>query len=273
MITINNKRNILLTSPKGYAARLGKAFEESLQMTDFHAISVPMIQTDIYTESDDFQHLIHHLNEFDYLAFCSRKAIETFAVGLKDSGLELPSSLQLCAIGKDNELINELLHTSPAFISVEPSPQGIVNQLERISEAIGKRIAVLAPQVIGMAEPSIVPDFISRLENIGMHPVRITTYQTKPAAIETLKATSKKILDQKFEAVIFTSGTEIKVFLQMVPEGMSVDTFVKDITIICYGPYTASCANQYGLKVDFTSKAFGSFQELIKQLALYYNKV
>lgn len=268
----NTHINILVTSPKGYAARLVKAFEESAQNAIFHPVSVPMIHTEVYTDSDDFQYLMRHLNEFDYLAFCSRKAIEAFTIGLNETGTSLPTSIKLCAIGKDNEFLVESLHTEPAFISTEPSPRGIINHLKGITESVGKRIGVLAPQVIGMEEPTIVPDFINGLKDIGMNPTRITAYQTKAADTALLEETIQQILTHQFDAVIFTSGTEIKVFLQMVPAGMSAAEFVKGLSILCYGPYTASCAISYGLKVDFTSKAFGSFQELVQQLSSYYDK-
>ena len=267
------ERNILITSPEGYADRLTKAFEECSQMAHFHPISIPMIHTNVYTLSDDFQNLMKQLNEYDYLAFSSRKAIEAFAIGLKETGAILPTSIQMCAIGKDNEFLKESLHVEPAFISSEPSPRGIVKHLQGIAETKGRRIAVLTPQVIGMEEPSIVPNFITGLEEIGMHPVRITAYQTKAASKETIKETSKKILNNEFDAVIFTSGTEIKVFLELIPENMSVDTFLQDLTVICYGPYTASCAKKYGVKVNFTSQAFGSFQELVEQISFYYNNI
>ena len=265
--------NLLLTSPKGYSERLIKAFEELKENRFFHPVAVPMIQTEIYIESADFIYFMHHLDQYDYIAFSSRKSIEAFALALQKEQVSLPDQTQLCAIGKDNECILDNLNKQPAFISTEPSPMGIVKHLQHLPETRGKKIAVLAPEVVGMKEPHIVPDFIEGLQHIGMEVERITAYRTKAVSKEILSETYQKIVDQDYAAVIFTSGTEIKVFLQMVPEGVSIEEFTRHLTIICYGPYTASCAEAYGMKVSFTSKRFGSFQELVEQIHSYYRGI
>ena len=262
--------HLLLTSPEGYARRLMKALADSPGTDRFRGVSRPMIQTDIHITSPDFRAFMHHLADFDYVAFSSRKAIEAFATALHEEQLTLPEGLQLCAIGKDNEMLREALHVEPAFVAEEPSPMGIVRHLETLSSA-GLRIAVLAPEVIGMEEPPIVPDFVRGLAGIGMQPVRINAYRTQAASAEVLQDTARQIQQGAYDAVVFTSGTEIKVFLQMLPQGMDLSDFMQHLTVICYGPYTARCAAQYGLPVDFTSPAFGSFEELVGQIAKYYS--
>lgn len=260
---------LLLTSPAGYAKRLMKAFEECDTRAQFHPVSRPMIQTDVAIDTSVFHSFFHQLEAYDYLAFSSRKSIEAFALGLQQEGISIPTSLGLCAIGKDNELVRKSLDTEPVFFSSEPSPMGIVRQLENLSSH-GKRIAVLAPQVLGMEEPPIVPDFLNGLQQIGMEVTRINAYQTKAATEEVLTSTCAEILQDTYHAVVFTSGTEIKVFLKMIPEDTTLETFLQHLRVICYGPYTARCAVDYGLRVDFTSPAFGSFQEFVSQLTNYY---
>ena len=263
--------HLLLTSPAGYARRLERAFAERDFADTYQLVSTPMIRTDIDVASDAFRNFVHHLKDYDYIAFCSRKAIEALAAGLLQEQVSLPETLQLCAIGKDNEMVREALHVDPAFIAEEPSPWGIVRHLEGCPVA-GKRIAVLAPQVVGLEEPPIVPDFVDGLRQTGMQPVRITAYRTEAAAPAVLQETARQILCDTYDAVVFTSGTEIKVFLQMVPQGMAFTDFLQHIRVICYGPYTARCARRYGVPVDFTSPAFGSFQELVGQLHAYYGR-
>ena len=262
------KIRILLTSPAGYAGRLIKAFEELDGGTLFHPVSMPLIHTDVNIESDGFMSFINHLDDYDYIAFSSRKSIEAFALGLRQAGVTLPSRAGLCAIGMDNELLRGLLHAEPAFISAEPSPMGIVNHLHNLPVS-GKRIAVLAPRVIGMEEPPIVPDFIHGLEQIGMLPERITAYETGAASESEQHVVARQIEQNEYDAVVFTSGTEIKVFRQMAESHTGVVT--ENLKVICYGPYTARCAAEYGVKVDFTSPSFGSFQEFVAEICNFYN--
>lgn len=271
--------NLLITSPSGYAQRLLKAFEDDEKKQNFllgdspcfHPVSQPMILTEVAIGTPQFRDFVHQLASYDYLAFSSRKSIEAFALGLQKEKVQLPATVRLCAIGKDNEMLREALQVEPAFVSNEPSPMGIVRHLAtEVPDSKGKQIAVLAPQVVGMTEPPIVPDFIHGLEQIGMYPHRVNVYQTQAASRETLVATASQILHDDYDAVVFTSGTEIKVFLQMIPETMSVDAFLQHLTVICYGPYTARCAADYGVKVDFVSPAYGSFQELVSEIRKYY---
>ena len=263
-------KTLLLTSPAGYAQRLLKAFDERNKKDAFQLVSIPMIETTIYTDAPEFVNFIGQLHEFDYVAFSSRKAIDALADYIQAAHVSLPVSVRWCAIGKDNEWLVERLGIQPAFIAEEPSPQGIVRYLSQQEAIKGKRIAVLAPEVIGMEEPSIVPDFLCGLVEIGMLPSRITAYQTRAVRQEVLYSTAQQIQKMIYDAVVFTSGTEIKVFLQMIPEGVSVEEFTKKLTVICYGPYTARCAQQYGVNVDFISTSFDSFQGLVDQIYTYY---
>ena len=280
-------KKILLTSPKGYAQRLIWAFAEVTEQTDICPVSIPMIQTDILPDSEGMKEFLSQLSAYDYLAFSSRKAIESLAAAIQSTGITLPTCLQLCAIGKDNEGVREMLHREPAFISEEPSPAGIVKHLSTLPSIEGKRIGVLAPVVTGMREPDIVPNFLEGLNRIGMKTDRITAYQTKACATETLNRLRTEILNEDYHSVLFTSGTEIKVFLRMAAEGCqtspsatmeempdteSIHHLLKHLQVHCYGPYTASVATQLGIAVDFVSPSFGSFQELVSELQKYENK-
>ena len=122
-----------------------------------------------------------------------------------------------------------------------------------------------------MEELSVVPDFVKGLTAVGMESFRVNVYRAQAASVHVLEDTCRQILHQDYDAVVFTSGTEIKVFLQMIPAKMSKADFSKNVKVICYGPYTARCAADYGVKVDFTSPAFGSFQELVAQISIFYD--
>ena len=261
-------KRLLITSPQGYAERLLKAFGSGNRDGEFEVTSIPMIQTVIHT-SEEFVRFISKLTDYDYVAFSSRKAIEALAAYVEAQGIELTSQVKWCAIGKDNEALSTLLHVEPAFIAEEPSPMGIVHELAAIDGIAGRRIAVLAPKVVGMEEPHIVPDFIACLERIGMQVDRITAYHTLAASSHDLQHARCMMEQGQIDAIVFTSGTEIQMLLRTLPQGMDANTFLKDINIICYGPYTASCAQKLGLKVDFTSPRFGSFQQLVEEMIGY----
>ena len=263
-----------------------------LNPQDIHPESVPMVETELYLEAPEFKRLMAHLEDWDYIAFASQRAIEAFAIALEERAMaqeaqasvygvsasevvrswrmnERIRNIRFCAIGQDNDRMLQRLGIQPAFIAEEPSPIGIVHHLQHQPEVKGKRIAVLAPEVIGLGEPDIVSHFLETLSVIGMKAERITAYRTRVCSEERRTETQRKLMDGYYDGVLFTSGTEIQVFLKMVPEGMSTEVFLEGTQVLCYGPYTANVAEKLGVAVDFTSTRYGSFQELVKELEGY----
>jgi uroporphyrinogen-III synthase len=136
----------------------------------------------------------------------------------------------------------------------------------------GKRIAVLTPQVEGIAEPDVVPRFVAGLEETGMTVERISAYVTRATPSEWQEEACRLIHRKEVECVVFTSGTEISVLLHALSlYTPDIHAFLADIRIVCYGPYTASHARKLGLPVDFVSAHFGSFGEFTRSLTEFYS--
>ncbi|MDR0962956.1 MAG: uroporphyrinogen-III synthase, partial [Mediterranea sp.] len=109
--------SLLVTAPEAYAARLMEALKSADHVggVSFRPLSVPLIETVIPKTNDAVAQLLERLDDVDYLAFSSRKAIESLALQLERNERVLPARVKCCAIGKDNEYLTERLGIAPAF--------------------------------------------------------------------------------------------------------------------------------------------------------------
>ncbi len=259
--------SILVTSPAGYATRFQKQFEGS-KLTP---VVIPMIETVIPKDCKEVDLLLKRLNDYDYLAFSSRKAIESFALRLQKDSTDWDklNNVKCCAIGKDAEYLQEMLHCSNAVQPEEPSPMGIVCKLKEIPNISGKSIAVLAPKVEGMTEPDVVPEFICALQKLNMKVTRIPAYITRATNRSTLVRATELIRNGKVACIAFTSGTEIEVLLNALENNASL---LSHTTIACFGPYTANYAKKKGLKVEIVAKDFSSFEGFVNAIQDYFKE-
>ncbi|MDZ7739741.1 MAG: uroporphyrinogen-III synthase [Bacteroidales bacterium] len=257
-------RKIFFGTPAGYAERLSAAISEA----GGTAVSVPLIETVIPADNPDLDSLFMHVADYDYIAFSSRKAIEAFFEGgAEDIEKEVLAGIKFCAIGKDAELL-EHYGVSAEIVPDESSPQGIVDALAARDDIAGRSVALIVPEVRGISEPNVVPDFISGLEKTGMKVSRVNAYRTGLAEIEGKDELVSDIIKGRFDIIAFTSTAEIEAFLLIIedrslPEGQ---------LIACFGPYTAANAEDMGLEVDIIAGDYSSFSGFARAMSEYYSK-
>lgn len=229
-----------------------------------------MIETVIPSDLPEVDSLLQHLEQYDYIAFSSRKAIEAFAnraENYPEVQKHFPK-VGFCAIGKDAEYLQERLKVSNAVHPSEASPKGIANELAKLPGIANRRIAVLTPRVEKVKEPDVVPDFLKQLKETGLQVTRINAYVTRPVAMEKIEEAAGLITSGTVSCVAFTSGTEIEGLLlgfkdRKLPEG---------IVVACFGPYTAAYAKKIGVRVDLVATDFSSFAGFIHAIKAYYDK-
>ncbi|WP_028898365.1 uroporphyrinogen-III synthase [Prevotella sp. HUN102] len=266
--------NILVTAPKGYSKRFCDALRTASREGNIvlDPIAIPLIATEIFDADDATNTLIGSLNSFDYVIFTSRKAIEAMARFREKAPFRFSDTIGYASIGKDVEYMKSALNLPPCFANSEPSLMGIAKELEKTGNHIGKRVAVLGPRVEGIREPSTVPDFIASLRHIDTKPTFISVYKTCKANATALNKV-RHAITSKIDCVAFTSGAEAQVYRELM-EGLPVNKKeMKPTLTACFGPYTAKCAEEEGLQIDFISKDFGSFEAFATNLKSYLSSL
>jgi uroporphyrinogen-III synthase len=253
--------NILITSPKGYSER----FKDTFFQSHLNPVAIPVIETIIPENMPDMDSLFANLSQYDYIAFSSRKAIDSFYQLQNKKGLSL-AGIKFCAIGKDAEYMYDRLGVKPSVFPDEPSPMGIASKLSEDENIKGKTIAALVPLVEGIEEPDVVPDFLAKLNSIGMKVTRINAYITRAVDKNQIDRAVELIVSKKIECIAFTSSAEIEILLQNIGDKKRF----KSVTVACFGPYTAAYAQKRGLNVAIVSQDFSSFSGFLEAIEKYF---
>lgn len=273
--------SILVTAPRAYSKR----FAQALEAHHVTPVTIPVIETVATPDTEGMRALLADgLDGVDYIAFCSRCAVDSLRAaleghasiadipkGTETEGLQaaakvLFSRCELAAIGKDADYVEERLHVRPSICPDEPSPSGIAVKLAAMGCAAGRSIAVLAPRVEGFTEPDVVPRFVDQLESNGMRVVRVDAYVTRPVRGEELDAAAAALSGKLVRGVAFTSGGEVTVLFRHAPQCL------QSATVACFGPYTAGCAEREGVAVSCVSKDFSSFDGFAACIEQYFSE-
>jgi len=257
MNDISTRTNILITSPEGYSKRFKDVFSES----QLNPIAIPMIETVIPENMPEVDNLFMNLHRYEYIAFSSRKAIESFYKVQSKKNLPL-ADIKFCAIGKDSDYMVEKMGIQPAIHPDEPSPMGIACKLSEDKSIKGKAIAALVPLVEGIEEPDVVPDFLAKLNNIGMNATRINAYITRPVDKTQVNRAIELIASKEINCIAFTSSAEVEILLQNIED----KNLLESVAIACFGPYTAAYAQKKGLNVSIIAQDFSSFSGFLRAI-------
>ncbi len=230
--------------------------------------SWPLIETLISEDDPEMNHFIDNIENYEWIVFSSKRAIESFQPYIQDQKLSdsIIARLKFCAIGKDIEFMQNTLHVEPAIRPLEPSPTGIVQALKDLPEDIQNvKIAVLAPDVKGISEPNVVPNFLNDLRQLGMYVQKINAYTTAASGISNDPEKINAILNGKYSIIAFTSTAEVEVFLKRI----DIKTLPSSVKFACFGPYTAANARSLGIQVDIVARDFSSFEGFAKEIGNY----
>jgi len=259
--------NILVTAPIIYNSRLSSIIDGIDNGTRYKAIKFPMIDTELIENNTAIDTILLHLDHFSWIALTSRNAIKAYFQRAKELGIKKANlkNCYYCAIGKDQEYLKSF-GINNILTNREPSPQGIVNALRTIPHT-NQNIAVLCPQVIGLAEPDIVPNFLDSLRSIGFNVSKIHAYITSIHRSKSTEDIVNKIKTGEIDLIAFTSSAEIEGLLSIIHHDKSM---LKNINIACFGPYTKNNAIRLGLHPCLTASNFSSFNKYVEAINNFY---
>lgn len=257
-------KRIIVTSPRNYAAVLtGLLIEKGAKLLWMPTIEIGPV--DDYTKLDS---AISNISKYDWIGFTSRNGIEAFfnRIEIMDISPEnIFNEIKTCVIGADAKGLEEK-GIKPDLVPQEASPRGIIKDLSRINTK-GEKILLPVPEVTGLTEPYVVPDFIKGLEEIGMKTEAVPSYRTS-AVTEGHEIEKKIILEGKADLIAFTSSTEIESLLSIVEGNIDI---INRIPIAIMGPYTGKTAENNGLKISIMpAKEFSSFRRFVKDIEDYF---
>ena len=254
-------KHILFTTPRNYAGALSKLLVER----GARPIWMPTIELWPMPDYSELDQAILSLSEYSWIAFTSENGIEAFFDRLSSRGLNTGAlrATKIAALDADVPAL-EKRGIEADVVPAESSPQGIIDELVRLGVHNG-RILLPVPEVIGMKEPYVVPQFTESLANIGMAVHRVPAYQTI-AVTEGFSLEKRLLLGSKVDLVTFTSSAEIFSLLLLLG---NEDKVLKGVPVACLGRFTAKTANEAGLRVDILPERY-AFCDLLEAIEAHF---
>lgn len=257
-----NGKVILVTAPSNYAFR----FAEIIDKAGAKAILFPTVETIINPNTRDIDSILQHSDSIDWVILPSRKAMDAYFSRFGQDSLSLSrlSKIKYCAIGNDINYLKEKYKINPSLEPLESGPNGIVEALSKEPFIQGQNIVVVAPLVIGVNEPNVIPNLIRDLRNLNAN-------VTKAEAYITQLSDSLKYIDEinllkngEIDIIAFTSTSEIEALIKFI----SVDMIDKQI-VACFGPYTGNNAKKLGLHPEYIGDKYHSFDDFVTGISNY----
>lgn len=255
-------KRVLFCTPRNYAQKLTGLLVKHGALP----VWMPTIVIEPMSDYSEFDDAIRNLSDYNWISFTSRNGIEAFFNRLEILGLDksILSEIKFSALGNDGKALEEK-GIKVDLLPPAASPKGVVEELEHRGETTG-RILLPVPEVYGMDEPSVIPDYVGWLEELGMEPHRVPAYATHRVT-DGLELELQMILDGKLDLIAFTSVGEIDGLLHMLADRSD---YLAKQPLACYGPVTANGAKQRGLRIDIVAQNYSIFEGYIEALENYF---
>ncbi len=258
-----SEKTILVTAPSNYANRFANVIEEAGGIT----ILFPTIETIINPNTNNIDSIWQHAESIDWLILPSRKAMDAFFDKIDSTALKTISELKFCAIGNDINYLKEKYNTVAAIKPKESGPNGIVQELSNQANIQGQNIVVVAPLVIGVQEPNVIPNFIRNLKGLKANVTKAEGYITQLSDSLNYLSEIELLKNGKIDIIAFTSTAEIEALIKLT----SLELVDKPI-VACFGPYTGNNAKEFGLHPEYIGQKYSSFEDFTSGISDYLIK-
>ncbi|MFA5316444.1 MAG: uroporphyrinogen-III synthase [Dehalococcoidales bacterium] len=246
LVLLNKK--VLFTAPRHYAGNL------ALYLVERGARPVWMPTIAIYPMDDyrEFDRAIKNLGDYAWVAFTSLMGTQAFVNRLREMGLsgDVAKKTKITAFGPDSIPL-EQLGIKPDLVPGVSYPSVMIEEMVKMGPGSG-RVLVPVPEVHGVKEPFVVPEFITELERIGMVPHRTPAYMTM-ATNDGNQSAKASLLAGDIDITVITSSAEIFSLLDLLDGDQAV---INRTTVAVMGGYTARTCREMGLNVDILPEEY-----------------
>ncbi len=274
---------ILITSPERISKEKLSARTapttgfEKLKKPGFELIKFPTIKIIQSKNCKSLDVAIKKIDVYNYLIFTSKNSVnffmrKFFAAGNTKKNLR---NVKVCAIGRKTAEEIKKWKIKVDLVPDKFNAEGLVKKIikevikglrvrgfERQKDGVFKGLRFLLPR--GEKTKEILPAKIRKLGGKIDSPVLYRT--VKP---EVDKKQIKKILDQKFSAVAFTSPSAFDNFTEML--GEKADEFLRNTLIAVIGSVTAKAVKKAGFSVSIMPQT-ATIESMSNEIIKYYKK-
>jgi len=241
-------KRVLFTSPRHYAGNLVKCLVER----GARPVWMPTIAIYPLDDYNEFDEAIKDLGDYAWVALTSLMGTQAFVNRLRELRLDSTAlkKTKIAVFGPDASPLDQL-GIKPELVPGVNYPSVMLKEMAKIGPR-GGRVLVPVPDVHGVTEPFVIPEFIAELKRAGMMPQRVPAYMTI-ASKESNKVPKASLLSGEIDVVVITSSAEIYSLIDQL-EGDKAP--INHTTVAFMGEYTARTGREMGLNVDVLPQEF-----------------
>lgn len=228
-------RRVVVTRARAEA----EALCERLAALGATPICAPAIRIEPAGDLRPLDDAIAGIASFDWVVFTSTDAVEIFCQRWTHAG-RTPADLRgvkVAAVGPATARALAAWGAQPAFVPDE-----------FVGDALAEGLAIVPGNRVLLPRAEIARhETVEILERRGAAVVVLSIYRTVAAEMD---ATVIEDIRRGVDAVLFTSGSTVKHFMNIMRQHAPGFVFPAHARIVCIGPVTASAARETGLRVD-----------------------
>lgn len=254
-------KRVLFTSPRHYAGGLAQRLVER----GARPVWMPTIAIYPVDDYSEFDAALKDLASYDWVGITSLMGSQAFVNRIKALGLTAADAqkAKIAAFKQDSTPLSQL-DIEADLIPAVSYPSTMVEDIKRLGPE-GARVLVPVPEVHGIEEPFVIPEFIQQLQDAGMTTHRIPVYATH-ATHEGNEWARAMLEDGQIDVTLLTSSGEILSLLDML--GNAVELFNKT-TVAYMGGYTSKTGQKHGFNVDVVPEVF-SMEGVVAALEAHF---
>ena len=254
-------KKVLFTSPRHYAGSLASLLVERGARPVWMP-TIAIYPVDDYTE---FDQALQNLADYDWVGITSVMGSQAFVNRIKALGLgaEGAQKAKIAAFKQDAIPLPQL-GIEPDLIPEVSYPSVMVADIARLGPR-GAKVLVPVPEVHGIEEPFVIPEFINQLKDAGMVPHRIPVYATH-ATHEGNEWALGMLQNGEIDVTLLTSSGEILSLLNMLDNAV---TLFNRTTVAYMGGYTSKTGQKHGFNVDVVPEVF-NMPGVVEALEAYF---
>ncbi|HAG15719.1 MAG TPA: uroporphyrinogen III synthase [Bacteroidales bacterium] len=258
-----NGKYILVTAPSNYAKSLSNLIKEKGGIP----VLMPTVETAINPDTKAIDNLLRNIDSVNWVVLPSRMAIDAFfsRIAANSVSKKALKKVKFCALGNDINYLKENFRVNVAFHPSEAGPNGIVEALKNQPNIQNQNLWIVAPLVIGVTEPNVIPNFIRDLNHLGLRVQKAEGYITRIADPKKYNEQLDLLKNGQIDLIAFTSTAEIEALIKIT----SIETIENQI-VACFGPYTGKNAQLLGLNPEFIGTEFHSFVDFVNGIDQFF---
>jgi uroporphyrinogen-III synthase len=261
-LSLLNKR-VLFTSPRHYAGNLARCLVER----GARPVWMPTIAIYPLDDYGEFDRAIRNLGDYAWIGLTSLMGTQAFVNRLRELGLgsDAAKKTKIAAFGPDALPLKQLGIKADLIPKIS-YPSVMIDEMVKTGPAKGK-VLVPVPEVRGVAEPFVIPEFIAQLKAKGYVTHRIPAYLTQ-ATNEGNESAKASLLAGEIDVIALTSSAEIFSLLNLFGGDPAL---VNRAKVVAMGEYTARTCRENGIRVDILPEDY-SMPGVVEAIDSYFRK-